>query len=101
MPESERTRQVRVTYRRYVSDGNYGTEGFEVSLDWFIEDMDSSHDDLEAADEMMRNARDLVLAKLLDSNNPNVRRNAVPRTTTSPSTAATVPSDDDEESLPF
>ena len=92
---------MRATYRRYVSDGNFGTEGAEVTLEWFIDDAEeSSHEDLEAADEMLRQARDIVLNRLRSSTNANVRMAAGPRPTTPPSTAATVP-DDDEERLPF
>lgn len=97
MPEDP-ARQVRATYRRYVSDGNYGTEGAELTLECWIEPDDDAHEDLTAADELLKHARDLVLLQLRRSTNPNVRNAA--RTTTPPSTAATVP-DDDEERLPF
>jgi hypothetical protein len=94
-------RQVRVTYRRFVSDGNYGTEGAEVSLEFWVEPEGADMgDDVEAADDLLNTARNLVLNRLRSSNNANVRMAVTPRTTTPPSTAATVPSDD-EERLPF
>lgn len=104
MPE-QHARQVRATYRRYLSDGNYGTEGAELSLEWWVEADDDSHEDLEVADELLANARTLVLAKLRESDNPKVRAAVLPmrppaRPITPPNTAATVP-DDGEESLPF
>ena len=93
-------RQVRVTYRRYLSDGNYGTEGAEVSLEFWVEAADADMgDDVEAADDLLRAARDIVLNRLRSSDNPYVRKSASVRTTTPPSTAATVPGDDEE--LPF
>lgn len=100
MPE-ERARQVRATYKRSVSDGNFGTVGAEVSLEWFVENDDDSHYDLEVAQEMLKHARELVLGELRQSNSPNVRRAVgTSRPIAPPSTAATVP-DDDDESLPF
>jgi len=87
-------RTVGVSYRRQVSDGSYGTEAAEVSLQWFIDDDDDSHTDLEFAHEMLENARDLVLDQLRGSLNANVRK-AVNRPIAPPRTAATVPDDDD------
>jgi len=87
-------RTVHVSYRRQVSDGSYGTEAAEVSLEWFIDDDNDSHVDLEFAHEMLSNARDIVLDQLRASLNPNVRR-AVTRSMASARTAATVPADDE------
>ena len=98
----DHARQVRVTYRRYVSDGNYGTEGAEVSLEFWVEPEDAElGDDVEAADELLLAAHNIVLNRLRASDNPTVRRAVQAlRPTTPPDTAATVP-DDDEERLPF
>lgn len=95
----DRNRQVRVTYRRYVSDSNYGTEGAEVSLEWYLDGQDGKEDS-ELADEMLAQAHDLVHARLRRSLNSQVRRAVTKQPTASLGTAATVPSED-EEALPF
>jgi len=99
--ESKQKRKVTVGYRRAVSDGNYGTESAEVSLEWFVDEDDAAELDQECAAEMLRNARDLVLQQLRGSLSENVRRSLKPRTTAPPamaptSTAATVPADDED-----
>ena len=94
MPETK-DRQVRVTYRRQVSDGNYGTESAEVTLDWWIDDTDDGHEDETAAEEMLRQAHDLVHNQLRRSISTHIRQSTTPRTTAPANTAATVPADDE------
>lgn len=97
MPEHP-PRRVGVNYRRQVSDGNYGTEACEVSLEWYVEFEDDAHLDQEAAQEMLSQAREIVLAQLRGSNNVSVRAAVMlgPRTTAPARSAAAVPADDDE-----
>jgi len=84
-------RTVAVTYRRQVSDGNYGTESAEVHLEWFVDDDNDSHADLEFAQEMLSNATDIALNHLRGSLNRNVRQAvSPPRPIAPPRTAATV-----------
>jgi len=95
-------RTVHVSYQRVVGDGSFGSEAAEVSLQWFIDDDNDSHTDLEFAQEMLKSARDLVLGHLGESLNPNVRRAATRHRSdsiASARTAATVPADD--EVLPW
>jgi hypothetical protein len=62
----------RVTYRRYVSDGNYGTEGAEVSLEVPLGEVyDLSGEPVES---MLEQAKQLVYAKLAESPSYAVRR---------------------------
>jgi hypothetical protein len=63
----------RVTYRRYVSDGNYGTEGAEVSLEVTVSESgdDWSEESVEAT---LESAKRLVYAKLAESPSYAVRR---------------------------
>lgn len=91
----ERARQVRVTYRRAISDGNYGTESAEVSLDWFIADEADTHEDLDAAQEMLGQARDVVMRQLSHSDSITIRKAITPRQTAPARTAATVPTDNE------
>jgi hypothetical protein len=98
MPESKQ-RTVSAGYKRVVGDGSFGSEAAEVHLEWFIDDDNDSHTDLEFAQEMLCSARDIVLNQLRGSLSANVRR-AVTRPIAPARTAATVPADD-EESLPF
>jgi len=94
MPEYP-PRRVAVNYRRQVSDGNYGTEAAEVSLEWHVDGADDSHFDLEVAGEMLRNAHEVVLAQLHNSESIAVRKATALRTTAPARTAATVPADDE------
>lgn len=69
-------RQVRVTFRKAVSDGNYGTESAEVTLeDWidtvFIGEDEESYTAMAAAS--LRDARALVQAELERSSSQRVR----------------------------
>jgi len=88
-------RTVSVVYRRQVSDGNYGTEAAEVSLQWFVDEDNDSHVDLEFAHEMLNNARDIVLNQLRGSLSAAVKRAVTRAPIASPRTAATVPDDDE------
>lgn len=90
-------RLIHVSYKRAVSDGNYGTEAAEVYLEWHSEDDHQGNQDGEMAAAMLREAHGIVHAQLGQSRNVAVRRAVQPRTT-APS-AATVPPD--EEDLPF
>ena len=92
-------RTVSISYRRQVSDGNYGTESAEVSLQWFIDADNDSETDGDFAAEMLGTAREIVLNHLRASLSQNVRK-AVTRSIAPARTAATVPTDG-EESLPF
>ncbi len=100
MPESKQ-RTVHISYRRQVADGNYGTEAAEVSLEWFVPDGEDTHEDLDAAEEMLTQARDLVLKHLQGSLSEHVRRSVSPRTTKTPQVAparaaVTVPAGDED-----
>lgn len=90
-------RTVHVSYKRVVGDGNFGSEAAEVGLEWFIDEDNNSSMDLEFAQEMLANARDLVLDHLHQSLNANVRR-AVTRSIAPARTAPTAQADDE---LPF
>lgn len=100
MPE-DRARMVRASFKRSLSDGAYGTEGAEVSFEWFVDENDSVHEDQEIAQEMLKAARDLVMLQLRQSGNSNVRRAAGFKSIASPGPAATAPGDDVLEELPF
>lgn len=84
MPDKQQ-RNVHIVYRRQVSDGNYGTESAEVSLDWFVDNDENTTEDIAAAEEMLAQARDLVLAHLRGSLSENVKRAVSPH----PATALT------------
>jgi hypothetical protein len=58
--------RVRVTFRKQVSDGNYGTEAAEYTLE--CDQMDG------VADALLQRARALVHAELNRSPSPSVRR---------------------------
>lgn len=88
-------RVVRVSFRKQVSDGNYGTEAAEVTLEWYMSDTETVHDDAHTADQMLTQARELVQHELMQSPNANVRRMFAPRST-APS-AMTVPPEPDDE----
>jgi len=96
MPELPQ-RHVVVTYRRQLSDGNYGTESAEVSLDWYIDQDNDSEVDLDFANEMLVNATNIALGRLHQSTNANVRRATHPITPAK--VAPTTPAED--EDLPF
>ena len=66
-------RQVRVSFRKQVSDGNYGTEAAEVSLEWYMDGGDGE-DDENMAHELLNNARALVHAQLSRSPSTRVRQ---------------------------
>src|SRR5947207_12698055 len=94
MPDTYK-RKVQVSYRRQVSDGNYGTEAAEASLEWFIDDdNEMGTEDKEAAEEMLGQARDLVLNQLRASLSESVRRAVTPKM--APARAAVTARADDE-----
>lgn len=67
-------REVRVTVRKQVSDGNYGTEAVEVTLqEWLTDEYDVDEDDLVAASLTMR-ARRMVQTELDRSPSFRVRQ---------------------------
>lgn len=66
-------RQVRVTFRKAVSDGNYGTESAEVTLETYVGDaIDGEHDQAIATD-LLHEARSVVHAELERSPSQRVR----------------------------
>jgi hypothetical protein len=93
---SETERMVRVSFRKQVSDGNYGTEAAEVTLEWPMADCETVRDDDRTAARMLEEARELVQQELMQSPNANVRRLFQPRTT-APSSAMRVPSDYEDD----
>ena len=76
---ARRGRLVRAGYRRQVSDGNYGTEAAEVSLDWYVDDDDTSRNDEESAREMLAHAHTIVNDQLARSTSRAVRTAVTPR----------------------
>lgn len=90
---------VRANFRRSVSDGNYGTEGAEVTLeipvDYHFETLESVD---HIAQELLKTARRLVTEELLNSPAPAVRRTLqmqLQAMHASP-TAMSVPPDDED-----
>jgi hypothetical protein len=67
-------RQVRVTFRKAVSDGNYGTESAEVMLeDWMTDSAEITDTYIDVAKTMLKLARAVVHAELERSPSPRVR----------------------------
>lgn len=87
-------RLVRASYRKALSDGNYGTESAEVTLEWFIDDGydGNSHEDLVAAEEMLKQASDIVHRQLKASFSKRIRQGAMAPAPT----AATVGAGDED-----
>jgi hypothetical protein len=109
MQPASGARLVRVSFAKGVSDGNYGTERAEVSLDWYVTEDELLSADTEAAISMLAQARELVLNELRRSPSAAVRRavetmapqpiaERAPRTTAPPPAQA---EDDDLAPLPF
>jgi len=74
MPDSAPpARQVRVIFRKAVSDGNYGTESAEVMFEEWTDDPDDADTDNAIAEAMLQDARALVHAELAHSPNARVR----------------------------
>ena len=95
-------RLVHVSYRRQVSDGNYGTESAEAYLEWYIDADGDANEDQECASEMLRQCHDIVHALLRQSLNTSVQLTVAPRTTKATrGTAMASPPDDDDVELPF
>ena len=69
-----RERQVRVTFKRAVSDGSYGTESVELTLEeWVFGEHTDTADDSLVAEVLMARARRLVYSQLAGSSNRRVR----------------------------
>lgn len=95
MPE----RRVCGSYKRSISDGNYGTEGAEVTFEWTLEGDDNEADEL--AEHLLNTACGLVLNQLRRSLSTNVRRAVSPARSIAPTRPAATDPADDEENLPF
>jgi hypothetical protein len=67
----ETGRTVRGTVRKQVSDGNYGTEAVEITIEWPVED---GQDEDTVAENLLQQARRLVHLELSHSPSANVRR---------------------------
>jgi len=71
-------REIRVTFRKAVSDDSYGTEAAEVTLqDWMTDEYDVNDQEL-VAERMLASARRMVHEELSKSPSPQVRRRMVP-----------------------
>jgi len=89
-----RDRQVRVTFKRAVSDGNYGTESVEVTLeDWIFGEHTQAGDDSLVAQTLLARARRLAYGQLAESNNQRVRQAVT--------TVMVATPDDDDDGPPF
>lgn len=64
--------RVRVSFRKQVSDGNYGSEAAEVSLEYEVEA--EAEVQSEIAEALFKDARARVHAELERSPSPAVRR---------------------------
>jgi hypothetical protein len=98
---AEATQRVRVSFRKQVSDGNYGTEAAEASIELEVKDVGEAEDVedmLKVLEDLLKEMRQRVHAELLRSPSPAVRRAVEPR----PALAgvATEPDLDDPD-LPF
>ena len=87
-------RLVRASYRKALSDGNYGTESAEVTLEWFIPDDEvvNANEDQAAAEEMLKQASDIVHRQLKASFSKRIRQGAMAPAPT----AATVGAGDED-----
>lgn len=96
--ESESVTELvaRATYRRAVSDGHYGTEAAEITLEQSVPEGTPA---AEVAEQLLGEAKALVHKQLALSTSSEVRRAVVAR---APAVAA-VPSNDDldDEDLPY
>lgn len=93
---------ISVTFRKQVSDGNYGSELAEVTLTGAVEETEQVDGHLTSA-RLLESARASVHAELLRSPSTLVRRaveQEQPRPAPAPVTAAS-PSDSSLEDLPF
>lgn len=64
-------RKIAVTFRKAVSDGNYGTESVEITLEDFVT---SEDDELDAVQDMLTSVRIYVHGELNKSPSPRVRQ---------------------------
>jgi len=98
-------RRIAAAFRSSRSDGNYGNESAEISLECFVDEEGDAELDSECAAVMLHQARALVEGELARSPSATVRNAFAPRPPAPPpssSTAVTVPPDEEDlESLPF
>lgn len=83
-------RMVRVTFKKTVSDGNYGGETSEIQLEAPVENED---DEDTVAEGLMLEARRLVHAELARSPSANVRRAVGAERSAAPQHAAALAGD--------
>ena len=72
-------RQVRVSFRKQVSDGNYGTEAAEVTLEEWLEPDAEPELDEATARVLLESARAECHAELMRSPSARIRELFVPR----------------------
>ena len=66
-------RQVRVSFRKQVSDGNYGTEAAEMTMEDYVHPDAEANVDTSIAELMLRTCRSLVHEELARSPSTKVR----------------------------
>lgn len=91
-------RQVRVVYRKQVSDGNYGTEAAEITFEDYCE---ADDDDLRVAEILFHRARNAVHAELLRSPSLRVQQSVEPPKVTVARPPRPSDPEDDDEDLPY
>ena len=89
--------EVGVTYRKQVSDGNYGTEAAEVHFSGMLESEENASD---MAENLLTAAAEVAYERLSVSLSPTVRR-AVELPKKPVAAPQPVPSDDELEEIPF
>jgi hypothetical protein len=85
---------VRVSFRKVVSDGNYGSEAAEVMLEYEVE---AGEEQTEFAEALLEQARARVHAELARSPSANVRRAAA----RAPMASVPPEADPDDDDLPY
>ena len=93
-------RLARVSFRKQVSDGNYGTEAAEVTLEWYVAAGAGVEDEQLDVTTMLVDARDLVHGELSRSPSQRVRQSLQPPKNDKPQHPAAAHyarGDDDEE----
>jgi hypothetical protein len=99
MSEGHETMHGRVVFRKQVSDGNYGTEAAEVSIEVpYGEVYDLSEEAIAAT---LQAARRLVHEELGRSPSSNVRGALEPPKPLTAGSTGHMPDDDDPEELPY
>jgi hypothetical protein len=96
MDEDEALKRVRVSFRKELSDGNYGTEAAEVT---FEDEVEPEADEAKRAARLLAMARYCVHEELLRSPSSAVRR-AVEPPAAQPALAR-VATEPDLDDLPF